>query len=61
MANLVDELFDRQKVVLLGFDVVFADADDSSGLKRLTQLAQSELRDQPGFVDHLAQMCSSLD
>lgn len=41
--------------------MVFAEADDSSGLKHLTQLAQSELRDQPGFVDHLAQMRSSLD
>ena len=61
MANLVDELIDRQKIVLLGFDVVFAEADDSSGLKRLTQLAQGELRDQPGFVDRLAQMRGSLD
>ena len=61
MAGLVDELIDRQKVVLLGFDVVFAEADDSSGLKRLTQLAQGELRDQPGFVDRLAQLRGSLD
>ena len=51
LATLVDELIDRQKVVLIGFDVVFAEADDSSGLKRLTQLAQTELRDQPGFVN----------
>ena len=61
LATLVDELIDRQKVVLIGFDVVFAEADDSSGLKRLTQLAQTELRDQPGFVNRLAQMRGSLD
>ncbi len=61
MANLVNELIERQKVELLGFDVVFAEADDSSGLKHLTQLAQGELRDQRGFVDRLAQVSESLD
>src|SRR5215213_10291482 len=49
LAAMVDELFDRQKVALLGFDVVFAEPDESSGLKRLRQLAQGELKDQPGF------------
>src|SRR5687767_8971688 len=34
LAGLVDELFDRQKIELLGFDVVFAEPDESSGLKR---------------------------
>lgn len=61
MAELADELFERQKVALLGFDVVFAEPDDSSGLKRLRQLAQSELKDQPGFADRLGQLQSSLD
>ena len=61
MAELTDELFDRQKVALLGFDVVFAEADESSGLKRLNELAQKELKDQPGFVDKLRQLQSSLD
>jgi adenylate cyclase len=41
LAELVDELFDRQKIAILGFDVVFAEADDSSGLKRLRQLARA--------------------
>lgn len=61
LAALTDELFDRQKVAILGFDVVFAEADESSGLRRLTELAQNELRDQPGFVDKLRQMQPSLD
>ena len=61
LANLVDELFVNQKVALLGFDVVFAEADESSGLKRLRQLAQNELRDQPGFADRLTQIQGSLD
>ncbi|MES2940126.1 MAG: adenylate/guanylate cyclase domain-containing protein [Pseudomonadota bacterium] len=61
LAELTDELFDRQKVALLGFDVLFAEADDSSGLKRLRQLAQAEFKDQPGFAERLAQMQGALD
>lgn len=61
LAELVEELQDRQKTALLGFDVVFAEADESSGLKRLRQLAQAELKDQPGFSEKLSQLQSSLD
>ena len=61
LADLTTELFDNQHVALLGFDVVFAEPDDSSGLKRLKQLAQNELRDQPGFKDRLSQLQASLD
>ena len=61
LARLVSELLDTQKVALLGFDVVFAEADESSGLKRLKQLAENELKDQPGFTDRLAQLQPSLD
>jgi adenylate cyclase len=61
MANLVNELFDRQHIAILGFDVVFAEADDSSGLKRLRQLASDELRDQAGFAERLVQIQNSLD
>jgi adenylate cyclase len=61
MANLVNELFDRQNIAILGFDVVFAEADDSSGLKRLRQLANDELRDQAGFAERLGQIQNSLD
>jgi len=61
MAELVDELFDRQKIALAGFDIVFAEPDDSSGLKRLRQLAQAELKDQPGFTEKLGQLQAGLD
>jgi adenylate cyclase len=61
MADLVTELFDRQKIALLGFDVVFAEADDSSGLKRLRQLAGNEMKDQTGFAERLNQIEASLD
>ena len=58
LAELADELFDRQQVALLGFDVVFAEPDESSGLKRLRQLAQGELKDQPGFAERARRSCS---
>jgi adenylate cyclase len=61
LADLMEELVGRQKVALIGFDVVFAEPDDSSGLKRLQQLAQNELKDQPGFAEKLGQIQSGLD
>ncbi len=61
LGAMVDELFDRQKAALLGFDVVFAEPDESSGLKRLRELAQSELRDTAGFQERIAQLQPSLD
>lgn len=61
LATLVDELLGRQQAALLGFDVVFAEADDSSGLKRLQQLARNELKDQPAFTDKLGEIQASLD
>ncbi|HKB55392.1 MAG TPA: CHASE2 domain-containing protein, partial [Ramlibacter sp.] len=42
-------------------DVVFAEADDTSGLQHLQRLARTELKDQPGFVQRLQQLQPSLD
>lgn len=61
LSVLADELFQRQNIALLGFDVVFAEADDSSGLSRLKQLAQNELRDQTAFTERLTQLQAELD
>ena len=61
LADLVDELFELQKIALLGLDLVFAEQDDSSGLKRIKLLAQNELRDQAGFTEKLTQIQTSLD
>jgi adenylate cyclase len=61
LAAMVDELFDRQKVALLGFDVLFAEPDDSSGLKRLREMAETDLKDSAGFKDRLAQLQPTLD
>ncbi len=61
MAALTDELFDRQKIAILGFDIVFAEADASSGLQTLDALAQNELKDQPAFAEKLQSLRASLD
>ena len=61
LAQLTNELFDQQKVALLGFDVVFAEADESSGLTRLNELARNELKDQAGFAERLRQLQPVLD
>ena len=61
LAALVDELLVRQQVAVIGFDVVFGEADESSGLKQLQQLAKGGLKDQSGFVEKLAQLETRLD
>lgn len=61
LAELVNTLFQDQQIAVLGFDVVFAEADESSGLSRLNQLADRELKDYPGFSDRIRQLQPSLD
>ena len=61
MARLVDELFDKYHVALVGFDVVFAEADYSSGIRALDKLAQQQLKDVPRFQELYARMRPGLD
>ena len=61
MPVLVDTLFEQQQIALMGFDVVFAEADHSSGLFRLTELANNEFKDQPGFSERLRQLEPTLN
>lgn len=61
MAGLVDRLFDEQHIALLGFDTVFAERDDSSGLRQLQHLSQGALAGQPGFADRLRDLEPELD
>jgi adenylate cyclase len=49
MAKLLDLLFDHYNVRAVGFDVVFAERDESSGLRVLRGLASNELRGMPSF------------
>lgn len=60
VARLVDNLFEQQ-AALVAFDIVFAEADDSSGLGQLNELARTEFKDQPVFAERLRQLQPSLD
>ncbi len=61
LAALATELFERQGVAVLGFDVVFAEPDTSSGLTRLQALAQGPLKNAPDFVQEFEKLKPSLD
>jgi adenylate cyclase len=61
MARIVDKLFDQYKVRVVGFDVVFAEADYSSGIRALDELAKKELRQVAGFQDLYQKMRPGLD
>jgi adenylate cyclase len=43
MAVMMDNLFEKYGVAIVGIDVVFAEPDESSGLGVLEQLAQNQL------------------
>ena len=56
MAALMDELFDRYGVAVVGFDVVFAEKDNSSGLKVLQELGRKQFKDVAQFQSVLTQI-----
>lgn len=61
VSHLVKKLFDQHGITLLGFDVVFAEPDESSGLKVLDALAKSELKDSTPFHAALQSLRPQLD
>ena len=61
ISALIEKLFDKYGVVIVGFDVVFAEPDDSSGLKVMEGLAKKELRDVPQFSQALERLRPQLD
>ncbi|MEX2240551.1 MAG: adenylate/guanylate cyclase domain-containing protein [Burkholderiales bacterium] len=61
MADLIEKLFGKYEVAIVAFDVVFAEADYSSGIRVLDQLAQGTLKDVPDFLQSYRGLRSSLD
>jgi len=61
MARLVDTLFGKYEMAVVAFDVVFAEADHSSGIRALEQLAQGQLKDVPAFQQAFREMRPRLD
>jgi adenylate cyclase len=61
LALLLDKLFEKYRVAVLGFDIVFAEKDESSGIRVLEQLGRSSLRDLPQFRSAVSQIAPKLD
>ena len=61
VAQLTDQLFDHYGVAVVGFDVVFAEPDTSSGLLELEALARGALSNDAGFKKALSQSRTKLD
>jgi adenylate cyclase len=61
LALLMDKLFNQYGMRLVGFDVVFAEPDDSSGLRTLDALAKKELREVPAYSAALRELRPQLD
>ena len=61
VARLVEQLFDTYNVKLVGFDIVFAEPDNSSGLDVLQRLAGKELKGNEEFGQALEQIKPQLD
>ena len=51
MATLVNQFFDHYQINTLGFDVVFTEKDESSGLKNLEWMQQQYLKDDVNFAE----------
>ena len=61
LALLMDKLFDKYDVAVVGFDVVFAEKDESSGLKVLQRIGQDQLKDNTQFQAALSQIRPQLE
>lgn len=61
LARMVDQLYDHYDARTVGFDVVFAERDESSGLQVLQQLADGSLSDNPEFMEEYQELAPDLD
>ena len=61
LALLMDKLFDTYGVTVVGFDVVFAERDESSGLKVLQRLGRNQLKGDMSFQSALRKIQPQLE
>jgi len=60
LATIVENLFEHYQANVVGFDIVFAEKDQSSGLEMFEQLASTELKDDPRYQKALDRIRPSL-
>ncbi len=61
LAVLMDQLFATYKIRLVGFDMVFSEPDDSSGMAVLERLAAGELKGNADYRQALEKVRGQLD
>ncbi len=61
LAALMDKLFDHYGVAVVGFDVVFAEKDTSSGLNVLQELGRKQFKEVAQFQSVLSQIKPDLE
>jgi adenylate cyclase len=61
LALLMDKLFDRYEIAVVGFDIVFSERDESSGIRVLERLSERELRDVSQFQSILRRLKPQLE
>jgi adenylate cyclase len=61
LAQAMDVLFDYYKIKQVGFDVIFAEADESSGLQSLQQLAAGPLQNVQAYQKALEELRPQLE
>ena len=60
LALMIDNLFEKYAAAIVGFDVVFAEPDESSGLGVLQELAQSQFKGDQRFLSTLQEIAPQL-
>ncbi|NNE63718.1 MAG: CHASE2 domain-containing protein, partial [Gammaproteobacteria bacterium] len=61
LATIVDNLFNRYQASVVGFDIVFAEKDKSSGLEVFEDLAENELRTNTEYLNTLNKIRPTLE
>jgi len=61
LAAIVDNLFDHYGVRVMGFDSLFAEAEETSAERLIESLVNSELAEQPEVMARLAELRQTLD
>jgi adenylate cyclase len=61
MARLMDKLFDQYKVKLVGFDIIWAERDTSSGIDVLDALARNELKGAAEYQERYRKLRAGID
>jgi len=60
LATIVENLFGLYQVDVVGFDILFAEADESSGLRQFEQLARTTLKNNSAYQQEFERIRPSL-